>query len=283
MKTRGCCLCGAIAYAITATKDNMSHCYCGICRKTHGSLFGTYISVPDTEFVWEQGNDQVRLYESSPGFKRAFCPTCGSVVPFDNTEGQFAVPAGALEDDCGARPKSNIFTNAKAPWYDISNDLPRYDGYYPGTDRPTIALESRSAACQGEVGGSCQCGAVAFAYKGAPRFLWNCHCSRCRKVKGAAHATNVFVAVDDFRWIRGADDILVYRLPDTERFGHAFCRHCGSSLARKVSEILMNIPAGALDDPPGGEIKGHIFTANKAPWFEVTDDLPQYIEMPPPG
>jgi hypothetical protein len=27
----------------------------------------------------------------------------------------------------------------------------------------------------------------------------------------------------------------------------------------------------------------HCFVASKAPWFEITDDLPQYAEYPPPG
>ena len=282
MRARGSCLCGAIGYVITDTMDNMSHCYCSICRKTHGALFGTYISVPQNGFTWEQGEDHVRIYESSPGFRRAFCPTCGSVVPFDNTEGKYAVPAGGLEDDCEARPKSNIFVDAKAPWYKITDDLPKHEGYYPGTDRPTIELEARSAPREGAVGGSCQCGAVGFEYQGAPRFIWHCHCSRCRKAKGAAHATNVFVEADSFRWTKGADDIVVYRLPETDRFGHAFCRHCGSSVARALPKsTLMNVPAGALDNNPGTEATGHIYVGSKAPWFEVTDNLVQHKEMPP--
>ena len=112
--------------------DNMSHCYCSMCRKTHGALFGTYISVPTAGFIWEQGKEHTRIYESSPGFRRAFCPTCGSVAPSDNTEGEYAVPVGGLEDDCEARPRSNIFADAKAPWYKITDDLPSYVGYYPG-------------------------------------------------------------------------------------------------------------------------------------------------------
>ena len=193
------------------------------------------------------------------------------------------MPAGALEQDCEVRPRSNICVSAKAPWCSITDNLPCYDAYYPGTERPTIALDARSASRDGVVGGSCQCGAVAFEYDGAPQFIWNCHCSRCRKAKGAAHATNIFVQVDDFRWVRGADEIVAYRLPDTTQFGHAFCRHCGSSVARALSKsTLMNVPAGALDDDPGGRVKGHIHIDSKAPWYEITDDLPCYAQSPGP-
>jgi hypothetical protein len=27
----------------------------------------------------------------------------------------------------------------------------------------------------------------------------------------------------------------------------------------------------------------HVFVGSKAPWFEITDDLPQYAEYAPPG
>jgi len=259
----------------------MSHCHCTICRKIHGALFGTYLLVDKHGFSWDEGADHIRVFESSPGFKRSFCPTCGSVVPTDNMEGYYAVPAGALEDDCGVRPTSNIFAEAKAPWYDIPDDLPRYVGYFPGVRRSSVPVASRSSGRKDVVGGSCQCGAVAFEYDGPAQLIWNCHCSRCRKAKGAAHATNVFVETDDFRWVRGADDIVVYRLPNSKRFGHAFCRHCGSSVARAMSKsTLMNIPAGALDDPPGCDVKGHVYVGSKAPWFDLTDTLPRYVEMP---
>lgn len=281
MRVRGSCLCGAIVYTVADPMDNMSHCHCAICRKTHGALFGTYLYVDQRGFSWEQGEDHVRVYESSPGFKRAFCPTCGSVVPSDNMKERYAVPAGALEDDCGVRPKSNIFAKAKAPWYDITDGLPQFSGYFPGIDRPTIAVESRSAGRENVVGGSCQCAAVAFEYDGPAKFMWNCHCRRCRKAKGAAHATNAFVEEDDFRWVKGADDIVAYRLPKSKRFGQAFCRHCGSLVARALSKsTLMNIPVGALDDHPGCAVKGHVYVSSKAPWFELTDALPCYAEMP---
>ncbi len=42
----------------------------------------------------------------------------------------------------------------------------------------------------------------------------------------------------------------------------------------------MRIPIGTLDNDPGIKPSVHIFVASKAPWFEITDSLPQYPEMP---
>jgi hypothetical protein len=39
---------------------------------------------------------------------------------------------------------------------------------------------------------------------------------------------------------------------------------------------------GALDDDPGVRARCHIFVDSKAPWFEITDSLPQYEGYPPP-
>jgi hypothetical protein len=40
-------------------------------------------------------------------------------------------------------------------------------------------------------------------------------------------------------------------------------------------------PVGTLDDDPGQRVQGHVFVGSKAPWVEITDDLPQFEEYPP--
>ena len=280
--TRGSCLCGEIAYEVRGEPEHMTHCHCTMCRKIHGSLFATYVMVPKENFSWMKGAERAVSYESSPGFTRAFCRTCGSVIPVVDDDEDVAMPAGNLESDCGVRPEAHIFVKSKAPWYTITDDLPQYDAYDPGTDLPDIALGSRGSGRHGVVGGSCLCGAVGFEYEGSPKFMMNCHCSRCQRVKGAAHASNVFVAPDAFRWLKGEELVITYKLPEAERFGHAFCGRCGSSVARVVPGApVVNVPAGSLDDPPGIEPRGHIYVAYKAPWFELSDDLPRFDELPP--
>jgi hypothetical protein len=37
---------------------------------------------------------------------------------------------------------------------------------------------------------------------------------------------------------------------------------------------------GTLDTDPGVTPERHVYVGNKAPWFEITDDLPQYTENP---
>lgn len=258
----------------------MTHCHCSICRKIHGSLFATYLEA--TELAITGGQDLVQIYKSSQGFHRCFCKQCGSVLPEKATseDDVFYVPAGLLDDDPGIRPEAHIFTESKSDAYTIHDNLPQLIHYGDGDtsqviDSPTPALSA------GKVSGGCQCGDVAFEYSGAPKFMMNCHCSRCRKVKGAAHATNAFVPVEQFQWVRGQDKIVNYDMLEAERFGNAFCGNCGSSVPRESgSSGMLNIPVGSLDCAPGIEARGHIFIGSSAPWFDVSDELPQWDEMP---
>ncbi|MFZ0890749.1 MAG: GFA family protein [Candidatus Binataceae bacterium] len=130
--------------------------------------------------------------------------------------------------------------------------------------------------------GSCLCGNVVFEATDQIEFR-NCHCSRCRKARGAAYAPNLFVRPADFRWLRGEDLLVSYRLPGAQRFGNAFCRICGSPMPRAVPmRDFIVVPAGALDGDPGVRATCHIFAGSKAPWHEITDDLPRHEEYPPP-
>ena len=126
--------------------------------------------------------------------------------------------------------------------------------------------------------GSCLCGAVVFE-AASPFEFRNCHCSRCRKLRGSAFAANVFVPPGDFRWVRREDEVSKFRMPNTERFGNWFCRVCGSPVPREVPVLdVILIPAGSLDDDPGVRPAYHIFVGSKAAWEEISDALPRYPE-----
>ena len=70
---------------------------------------------PDS-FRWASGEDHTISYESSPGNKRAFCRTCGSVAPISTSYGAVRVPGGALDDDPGIAPEVILFSKSKAGW-----------------------------------------------------------------------------------------------------------------------------------------------------------------------
>jgi len=40
----------------------------------------------------------------------------------------------------------------------------------------------------------------------------------------------------------------------------------------------VHVAMGSLIDPPSIRPDHHIFVGSKAPWYEITDDLPQFQE-----
>ncbi len=280
--TRGACLCGSVRYEFVEPLAAIVHCHCSMCRKHHGASFATWAVGPAGALRWLAGEGDVGRYRASERGERAFCKRCGSVVPMPLPGTDLAIaPAGNLEGDPGVRPKVHIFVGSKAPWYTITDSLPQHEGYPPelggglGVERPPV--EPRGDATLG----SCLCGGVAYELR-SPLRMYNCHCSRCRRGRSAAHATNLFVRPEDFALTRGEELIAEYKVPEAQRFTVAFCTRCGSDVPRYINERgMVNVPAGTLDTDPGIRPEANIFVASKAVWFEITDGVPQYPEAPP--
>ncbi len=128
--------------------------------------------------------------------------------------------------------------------------------------------------------GSCLCQAVTFEVNGPVQSLQACHCTRCRKFYGSAFGPIAIVAAIDFAYTAGEDSIESFA--SSERVNRYFCRTCGSPLPiREDWDPLVGIPLGLLDDDPGQEISSHIFVGSKAPWYEITEDVPTHAEWPP--
>ncbi len=71
-------------------------------------------------------------------------------------------------------------------------------------------------------------------------------------------------------------------MPDAKFFTVAFCTRCGGDAPRISRERgFASVPAGTLDTDPGIRAEAHIFGGSKAPWFEITGDVPRHAEMPP--
>jgi hypothetical protein len=97
-----------------------------------GSAYLTWLSVRREDFRFVEGVDLVRTYErpvseSPPPYDTSFCTRCGSQVPNPAKirDPVFEIPAGALDDDPVIRPDKHIYTEFKAPWDEIADDLPQ--------------------------------------------------------------------------------------------------------------------------------------------------------------
>jgi len=279
---RGSCLCGSVRWRVERALESMTHCHCSMCRKSHGAPFATYVNARAASFRWLQGEAQVVSYRASALGPRCFCGQCGSIVPGPDVEGERqSLPAGGLEGALATEPVAHIFVASKAAWYPLPDDgLPRFDAFMPEQRGESLEREVEASSEPGWVRGSCLCGASAFELASGGWTLMQCHCSRCRRARSAAHGGNLFAAAERFRWIRGEAGLRLYRLPEAERFGQAFCTRCGSSMPRN-SPFGFVVPAGSLDGDPGIVERRHIFVGSKAPWFTIADTFPQFEALPP--
>lgn len=133
-----------------------------------------------------------------------------------------------------------------------------------------------------KIHGQCLCGAVAYEAHGPfPGFQY-CHCSRCRKFTGSAHAANVFCLPENFRYTRGEESVGRYALPGARFFATSFCRTCGSSLPwLNQAGTTVVIPAGTLDGDPVIRPKRNIMWGSRAPWYVHASELELHEELPP--
>jgi hypothetical protein len=124
--------------------------------------------------------------------------------------------------------------------------------------------------------GRCECGAVR--YRVADEFLYasNCHCSRCRAATGSAFKPFAGIEREKLVVTHGAGALLVHGEDD---LNDTRCAACGSLLYSVVRDgAFVHVALGSLVDAPSMRPTKHIFVGSKAPWFEITDDLPQFEE-----
>jgi hypothetical protein len=121
------------------------------------------------------------------------------------------------------------------------------------------------------------CGAIRYETNEPFDHFVYCHCSRCRKATGTAHAANAVVKCEAFRWLAGEEMVVRYDLPSVARgFAASFCRTCGSPVPHPTrSGLRVIVPAGSLDDTPATKPVVHAHWASRAGWYEGEDHLPK--------
>ena len=121
--------------------------------------------------------------------------------------------------------------------------------------------------------GRCLCGRVRYEIHGKIGPVAHCHCVTCRKAQGGAFVTNAPVRTRYFRLLVGADSVAEFESSPGKK--RCFCRTCGSPLwsRRESDPDIIRIRLGLLDTDPERRPLAHVWVSEKAPWFEITDDL----------
>ena len=84
------------------------------------------------EQVHFSGSDRA-IYESSPEVGRGFCNGCGTPLTWEGDGGELGqiieIHMGSFDDTTVLKPSSHAFEPERIAWFDVADDLPRYEGF----------------------------------------------------------------------------------------------------------------------------------------------------------
>jgi len=126
--TSGRCLCGDVTYEFSGPENWRAYCHCDSCRRNTSSPVTAFFGVPRQAFRFT--GKQPAVYQSSPGVRRLFCGRCGSPMAFDadRYSDEIHLYAASLEDPARYQPQCHVHCAERLPWFDVKDDLPRYQG-----------------------------------------------------------------------------------------------------------------------------------------------------------
>ena len=126
-------MCGAVRYTVADEFIYAANCHCSGCRRATGSAFKPFAGIQRFKLSIIAGRDSLMIFgdESSHDTR---CKVCGSLLFSVVRDGAFVhVAMGTLVDDPSIRPTAHIFVGSKAPWFTITDDLPRYNEHVVST------------------------------------------------------------------------------------------------------------------------------------------------------
>ena len=141
-------------------------------------------------------------------------------------------------------------------------------------------MAAEVSAAKRRLTGMCLCRATVYEVDDAFVYAMNCHCSNCRRATGSAFKPFAGIQRDRLDVVAGDEHLMIFG--DDERAHDVHCGVCGSLLYSVVREgAYVHVAMGTLVDDPTIRASAHIFVGSKANWHRITDELPQFEQLPP--
>lgn len=127
----GGCVCGVVKYKVDGDLVDYCHCHCSICRRLHGAAFVTWGGISRDELTYISGEENLKRYAFSEKADSIFCDSCGSriLVDYKPEADMLYLALGAADDDVKCPPGFHQFVGSKAPWFEITDNLPQHDSW----------------------------------------------------------------------------------------------------------------------------------------------------------
>lgn len=116
----GRCLCGAVRIKAERINPSVGACHCGMCRRWGG---GPLMAVDCGTAVAFEGEESIRVFDSSEWAERGFCGVCGSHLFYRlKQNGQHIVPAGLFDSTAEFVFDHQVFIDKKPSYYRFANN-----------------------------------------------------------------------------------------------------------------------------------------------------------------
>lgn len=129
----GSCLCKKISFKVKSFEPHTGHCHCKMCQKFHGAAFSTFAEVKLENLYWLAGQNLLSHYTAENQTVRSFCKECGSSLLFESSynkqDKSIEVSLASFDEPLNIKPNAHIYTESKAHWYSINDELPQYLTY----------------------------------------------------------------------------------------------------------------------------------------------------------
>jgi len=122
--------------------------------------------------------------------------------------------------------------------------------------------------------GGCLCGNIRYMIGGKFRNVCNCHCRSCRLAAGAPFVTWGTIDRNLLSITRGE----LREVVSSPGIRRGFCGNCGTSLTygQEQHPQEIDISLVTLDEAASIRPEFHLWVAEKLPWVQIDDGLPQY-------
>lgn len=119
----GGCACGAVRFTARGAPVRAGLCHCMTCRKAHAAVFNPFV-------IYRTGQVEIagelRDWESSEGYRRRFCPRCGSRIVGETIgSGEVELSMGSLDETGRVEPLYESWVIRREPWL-AALDLPQH-------------------------------------------------------------------------------------------------------------------------------------------------------------
>lgn len=124
---KGSCLCGEVKFSVDGFDIKAANCHCIMCRKFHGAAFGTLVRTSGLK--WLAGNEYLKEFTAHNGTVRTFCRDCGSSLGFrvqSAPASEIEIATAAFDEDIPVKIDAHIYTNYKANWCELEDNLPKF-------------------------------------------------------------------------------------------------------------------------------------------------------------